>query len=155
MFKELMNIRNPAKAMYVRSLEQLGTRRPLPSYSPKGGNITPPKPVKEIVYMKDITINIDTNKIQEMIEEKIKQLTELQSGVNKDAQSLLVIQLDKFGDVPKVFYKGEELKGKVSISFDWETKTDKEPGKTNIELVYAQLEDKGNPSIRTIGYSAL
>jgi len=38
--------------------------------------------------------------------------------------ALLTIELESETSVPKVFYKGEEITDKVSVSFDWETDTD-------------------------------
>lgn len=41
-----------------------------------------------------------------------------------DKQSLLVIELEDESSVPKVFYKGEKIKLKTNIFFDWDTDTD-------------------------------
>lgn len=38
--------------------------------------------------------------------------------------NLLEIRLNREKSVPKVFYKGEEITGKVKVNFDWETQTD-------------------------------
>jgi hypothetical protein len=43
--------------------------------------------------------------------------------INK-TRPLLTIELQSYGDVPKVFYKGEEIKNKVYVGFEWETNTD-------------------------------
>ncbi len=52
----------------------------------------------------------------------------IQSGVDystgKDRTSLLVIELQDESSAPKVFYKGEEIKLKANVFFDWETDTD-------------------------------
>lgn len=37
---------------------------------------------------------------------------------------LLTIELQDEDSVPKVIYNGEEITGKVRVSFDWETKTE-------------------------------
>lgn len=37
---------------------------------------------------------------------------------------LLVIELEDESSVPKVFYKGEKIKLKTNIFFDWDTDTD-------------------------------
>jgi hypothetical protein len=54
---------------------------------------------------------------------------------------LLVIELDEYGSVPRVFYKGEEIKGKVRVLFDWHTKDDKHFGLPHIEIEYADHEN--------------
>lgn len=38
---------------------------------------------------------------------------------------LLTIQLDRADSVPKVIYKGEEIKGKASVNFEWKTQGDR------------------------------
>lgn len=54
--------------------------------------------------------------------------------------NLLIIALKDESSVPKVFYKGEEIKFKTNISFDWETDTDM-PG----SLTYAiEHYERGN-----------
>lgn len=45
-------------------------------------------------------------------------------ATTKDKTSLLVIELENERSVPKVFYKGEEIKLKTSVQFDWDTDTE-------------------------------
>lgn len=54
---------------------------------------------------------------------------------------LLVIELDEYGSVPRVFYKGEKIKGKVRVLFDWHTKDDKHFGLPHIEIEYGDYEN--------------
>lgn len=61
---------------------------------------------------------------------------------------LLTIQMDSMGDVPKVWYEGKEITGRVHISFDWKTKD------TRINPTYFKIKHVGKDSskldIRTI-----
>lgn len=54
---------------------------------------------------------------------------------------LLVIELDEYGSVPRVFYRGEEIKKKIKVLFDWRTKDEKHSGLSNIEIEYADHEN--------------
>src|SRR5690625_3940331 len=47
----------------------------------------------------------------------------------------LVIELDELSDVPRVFYKGEEVTKKEFVNFQWTTKTDV-PGDTDVIVDY-------------------
>lgn len=46
----------------------------------------------------------------------------------------LTIKLSHLGDIPKVFYKGEEITKRVKVSFIWNSKNDKEYGGCNIHI---------------------
>lgn len=52
--------------------------------------------------------------------------------INIDARKanppLLTIELENESSVPKVFYKGEEVKHKANILFDWDTSDGRSPG---------------------------
>src|SRR5690625_5134030 len=52
-----------------------------------------------------------------------KALRELESQQHKNKH--LVIEVDKLGDVPRVYYKGEEVTQKEKIKFEWDTANDK------------------------------
>lgn len=52
---------------------------------------------------------------------------------------LLTIELDEYDSVPRVMYQGEEIKGKIHISFDW--KTDDESG-PNLPSIHIKHMDK-------------
>lgn len=43
------------------------------------------------------------------------------NGVEGKSQPLLIIELQDETSVPKVFYEGEEITGKVRVLFDWVT----------------------------------
>lgn len=63
---------------------------------------------------------------------------------------LLTIQMDSMGDVPKIWYKGKEITGRVHISFDWKTKdTDVNVNPTYIKIKYVG-KDSSKLDIRTI-----
>jgi len=62
---------------------------------------------------------------------------------------LLVIELDEYGSVPRVFYKGEEINKKVEVTFDWKTRDDKNLNLPNITIKYVDEED-GLPTEKTI-----
>ena len=54
---------------------------------------------------------------------------------------LLIIELQDETSVPRVFYQGEEITGKIRVSFDWETRTD-ELGGTMYNIDYAESKCK-------------
>ncbi|MED3650619.1 hypothetical protein [Heyndrickxia sporothermodurans] len=63
---------------------------------------------------------------------------------SNQSNSLLTIELESETAVPKVFYKGEEVKGKRNIFFDWDTDTDSFGGLTYaIEYVDSQAVKPG------------
>jgi hypothetical protein len=66
-----------------------------------------------------------------------------------DGRKLLVIELDEYGSVPRVFYRGEEIKGKKRVLFDWHTKDEKHLGLPSIEIEYAG-EENNLPAIKMI-----
>ncbi|MCC2250507.1 hypothetical protein JUJ52_11095 [Virgibacillus sp. AGTR] len=62
--------------------------------------------------------------------------------------SLLTIELEDETSVPKVFYKGEEIKHKCNVFLDWDTDTDTFGGLTySIEHIDT---GKGYPAINRI-----
>ncbi len=70
---------------------------------------------------------------------------------------ILSIELTNMGDVPKVLYKGEEIKGKVNVSFDWGTKEVWGEDNTYFNIKHADGE-RDNPStlnVREIYHSAI
>ncbi|MGG4011427.1 hypothetical protein [Bacillus smithii] len=54
---------------------------------------------------------------------------------------LLQIQLDDYGEVPTIFYKGEEITNKVQIEFKWRTADDKDQSKTSILIKHYEDND--------------
>ena len=54
---------------------------------------------------------------------------------------LLQIQLDDYGEVPTIFYKGEEITNKVQIEFKWRTADEKDASKTNILIKHYEDND--------------
>lgn len=87
---------------------------------PMCGGPTLPKPftAKEII----VPIHIDATQVSEMIKELTNITNELK---NKEEPLLQIVQSD-INAVPVVLYKGEEIKGRVRVSFDW--KTDNQSG---------------------------
>jgi hypothetical protein len=77
--------------------------------------------------------------------------------LNNSANKFLVIELDSIDKVPRVFYKGKEITGKLRVYFDWETRHIETP--TNyfpaISIVYAEHDDMGAPYVKVIGYDSL
>ena len=63
-------------------------------------------------------------------------------------EKLLVIVQENENSIPKVYYKGKEITGRVCIEFFWHTRTANEPNKLNIKIKYA---DKKTASVWTIG----
>jgi len=56
---------------------------------------------------------------------------------------LINIELDDINSVPKVFYKGKEIDGKMRVSFDWETDSD-ELTNTYIHIEHFEDKDRAN-----------
>lgn len=61
---------------------------------------------------------------------------------------LLTIELQDETSVPKVFYKGNEIKWKTSVEFDWETDTSI-PGGLTYAIEYHE-KNKRQPTINRI-----
>jgi hypothetical protein len=57
------------------------------------------------------------------------------------AKPLLEIRVDDMDSVPVIYYKGKPIKAKVSISYDWHTRTE-QPGKQSIRIVHYDEEHK-------------
>lgn len=69
----------------------------------------------------------------------------------KENKPLLQIELDEYGSVPRVFYKGEEITGKVSIDFNWVTDDEHFKYGPYIKIVHLGGNNE-YPSQRTIEY---
>lgn len=70
--------------------------------------------------------------------------------------SLLHIELSSFGEVPKVFYQGEEITGRISVNFDWQTKDAVGLKHCSFEIVHCDRRDGDkNMNIRTISHQSL
>ncbi|WP_142399121.1 hypothetical protein [Bacillus thuringiensis] len=54
---------------------------------------------------------------------------------------LLVIEVQDMSSVPSVIYKGDDIKGKVSISYGWETGGFKAKSKQNIKINHVYHDD--------------
>lgn len=65
---------------------------------------------------------------------------------------LLTIELDSYNSVPKVMYKGEEITGKVSVSFDWKTNDHQEIHMTNFTIEHYERNKEDFPALKTIMY---
>ncbi|KLV27389.1 hypothetical protein ABW02_06875 [Niallia circulans] len=61
-----------------------------------------------------------------------------ENRINADKKPLLQITLDEENGVPKVFYKGEEIKLNREISFHWETSTDNYVGGLTYVIEHAE-----------------
>ncbi|MGG3800449.1 hypothetical protein [Metabacillus fastidiosus] len=72
---------------------------------------------------------------------KVEVIMSKKDHVSLDPNKLLVIELDDETSVPKVFYKGEELTGKVHIHFDWKTKERPSLGGLSYEIKRADVKD--------------
>lgn len=70
-----------------------------------------------------------------------KALRELESQQRKNKH--LVIEVDKLGDVPKVYHKGNEISKKESIRFEWDTANGRYQSRTKIGIDYYEVDDKG------------
>jgi hypothetical protein len=68
----------------------------------------------------------------------------------KDTKPLLTIELENENSVPKVFYKGEEIKNKIKVGFNWDTANDIYPRRLNICIDYVETNNVGEPVIKGI-----
>ncbi|NIK10912.1 hypothetical protein [Alkalibacillus almallahensis] len=96
------------------------------------------------VLNKEITISMNGTDVGKAVENNV---SELHQSTSKD--KLLVIELDNEESAPKVFHEGKEITEKVSVSFDWRTKTDR-PGKLLFNVEYYELDDKGFPNLTDV-----
>lgn len=70
-----------------------------------------------------------------------------------DESPLLTIELDKINSVPKVFLKGEEIKNKVHVGFDWSTQTNVTVyGSPFIDIEYF-VKDEEKPYTKAVRYN--
>jgi hypothetical protein len=67
---------------------------------------------------------------------------------------LLVIELDSYGSVPTVFYKGKQILGKVKMSFEWETDDAESKKYPHIFIKHVDTENEV-PVLRTISIQDL
>lgn len=81
---------------------------------------------------------LDGKKILESVSKRIKKLEK--EITFEESTPLLTIELDDINSVPKVIYKGEEVKKKVRVSFDWETNS-AYYNPTHIHIEHAEVED--------------
>ena len=71
-----------------------------------------------------------------------------------DNKPLLTIELDEIDSVPKVIYKGEEIKGKVRVAFEWETDSEvMELGSPYIDIEYCVNNPNERPYTKSISYN--
>lgn len=70
----------------------------------------------------------------------------------EDEQPFLQITLDKYSGVPKVFHKGEEIKGIINISMDWLTNDENGRRLPHIKLVHVEGKGEG-ACIKNIEYN--
>ncbi|QGH35146.1 hypothetical protein GI584_14315 [Gracilibacillus salitolerans] len=69
--------------------------------------------------------------------------------VNDSGSKLLVIELDDIDSVPRVFYKGEEIKSKIHVGFDYRTRGGKPLEGGN--AIHIEHANKGSVNdIRTV-----
>ncbi|MCM3396797.1 hypothetical protein M3638_02950 [Oceanobacillus profundus] len=77
----------------------------------------------------------------------MKQPDWIPPNVEETNEPLLVIKLDNEIAVPKVFYEGKEITGKIRVSFDWETKTE-EPGSGGVKYNVDYVEPVNGEVVR-------
>lgn len=78
-------------------------------------------------------------------------LKELEDETDKP---LLTIELESLDSVPKVLYKGKEIKDKTAVDFYWTTKTDK-PGEVRYIVKHYERDKHGVPTHVVIGDGGL
>lgn len=90
-------------------------------------------------------------KKEKSIIEKIKKKTPDWITRQIPTQPLLTIELENETSVPKVFYGGKEIEGKVRVSFDWVTRQSKpRSGGTEFNIEHIEVVDN-NPIQKGIG----
>ncbi len=67
-------------------------------------------------------------------------------ATGKDMTSLLTIELQDESSVPKVIYKGKEIKNRVNVSFDWDTADAHGPGGLSYAIEHMET---GNGQVTT------
>lgn len=102
-----------------------------------------------MISLNELGINILNN------DGEVRKLADVQRDLEKAysrfqevKKPLLVIELENESAIPKVFYKGEEIKSKVHVHFEWDTATNLPGG-----LTYAiEHVEKGNgiPTVNRI-----
>lgn len=55
------------------------------------------------------------------VEDVINDIRDAYLKIEVEHEPLLTIELQNESSVPRVFYKGKEVTGKVNVSFDWDT----------------------------------
>lgn len=90
--------------------------------------------------MKGITcqINVDAKEVANLVTKKIMDKLDKQ-----EKPPLLQIELADINSVPTVFYKGEEINGKIKVSFDWETNDEVGHNPTHIHIEHVDSDSKG------------
>ncbi len=87
-----------------------------------------------------------TDKPSRPVTEKIKGIS---IDLENEKQPLLTIELQDESSIPKVFYEGEEITGRIQISFDWITSGARDIG--GMEFLIKHVDEKG--IAHTIGKS--
>lgn len=59
---------------------------------------------------------------------QLEELPSLREERNQEQQPLLTIELQDEASAPTVFYKGKEIRYKLNVCFEWESKTDTDAG---------------------------
>lgn len=78
-----------------------------------------------------------------------KKVSKEGKGVSEQNQPLLSIVIDDETSDPKVIYKGEEVKHKISVTLDWDTETHTTMGGLTYAIEYADV-NKRHPSTNRI-----
>lgn len=93
-------------------------------------------------------IERDLEHCKSLTPEQVDTVIELSKECNENAQStLFTIELETETSIPKVFYKGEEITGRIQINFDWITKGSRDLGGMKFNIEHA--DEKG--IVHTVG----
>lgn len=108
------------------------------------------KKIGDIMVKLDISNTLTELKaIQREVRKAKAALKELEHLKNN--QAFLSIELNSLDSVPKVFYKGEEIKGKVHVAFDWKTQTQDLVASPTIVIEYVDQDSK-RPATKKIAH---
>ena len=89
-------------------------------------------------YLKELReVNGSGYRANKEIAEAVREVRELLGfSVEIKKTPLLIIELDTLEGVPKVIYKGEEIKAKASVEFGWKTRTDSFNGTCELSVYH-------------------
>ncbi|MCA1029387.1 hypothetical protein LCM23_25580 [Cytobacillus kochii] len=78
---------------------------------------------KEAFSIRKAIVDANVEHCKDLTPEQIESIIRLNEIKNLKEQPLLQIELQDINSVPRVIYKGEEIKNKMEVAFEWDTGT--------------------------------